>query len=173
MRKLYERLWDDSNYRVYSPGEEALPIFHQLVHKKGTLVDIGCGTGRAGQALAERGFEVTLMDFASNAPEVDLPFRRGSIFGRWPGDYDYGYCCDVMEHLEPDRVERALKAIFRHCRKVFFTIHFGPDNFGETVGHPLHLTQQCFVWWRDLISRHARLYNARDLIGMGSFYAGW
>lgn len=148
-----------------------LPIFRQLVRKRGTLVDIGCGTGRAAKALDKGGFKATLMDFAHNAPEVVLPYVQCNIFGKWPDRrWDYGYCCDVMEHLPPEKVDKALKNIFEHCDKVFFTIHFGQDNFGAAIGHPLHLTVQPFTWWRDKLREYRTLKDARDLIGMGVFY---
>ncbi len=69
-RRKYEECWAHDDYRKYSPGESVLPIFKSIARRRGTLVDIGCGTGRAGQHLADAGFDVTLLDFARNAPEV-------------------------------------------------------------------------------------------------------
>jgi SAM-dependent methyltransferase len=137
----------------------------------GTLADIGCGTGRAGVRLSGT-FDVTLIDFAKNAldPGIDLPFIRADITRHIPGMYDYGYCCDVMEHIEPRKVDKTLKNILAACKSVFFSIHFGPDNFGRLVGHPLHLTQECFVWWRDKLKLFGELKDARDFLGYGVFY---
>lgn len=148
-----------------------LPIFRQIVKKRGTLLDIGCGTGRAGEKLNDGGWQVTLMDFAENAPEVQLPFIRQCLWSRWGSQrWDYGYCCDVMEHLPPEKVNAALKNIFAHCDNVFFSIHFDEDQFGAVIGHPLHLTVQPFTWWRDKLGEYSTVKDARDLIGMGTFF---
>lgn len=168
-KKKYEQLWQINQYRKYSPGEEAIPVFRQLARKKGTLLDIGCGTGRAGNKLNELGWKVTLLDFADNAPEVDLPFLNKSLFDI-EGEYEYGYCCDVMEHLSPRRVNKALKTITSHVKNAFFSIHFGPDNFGNVIGHPLHLTVKPFTWWRDKLKEYGKLKDARDCIGIGYYY---
>ncbi len=159
-RRLYEKVWANPAYAKYSPGEQAVPVFRQIYRKRGYLLDIGCGTGRAALKLQEAGWKVAGLDFV-DARQVDIPFHKGNIL-TWdyalPGlSYDYGYCCDVMEHLEPSTVKRALVRISDLCAHVFFTIHFGPDQFGATVGHPLHLTVQPFVWWRDLLKEYGTL----------------
>lgn len=169
-RKKYEAVWSHDTYRHYSPGETMIPLARDFLRKPGTLVDIGCGTGRASLKWSKK-HRVTMLDFADNAPEVDLPFINTNIFGKWPKDaWDYGYCCDVLEHLPEDKVEKALINIRRHCNKVFFTIHFDQDQLGSLVGHPLHLTVKPFTWWRDKLKEHFELKDARDLIGMGAFY---
>lgn len=150
-----------------------LPFARGFFRKPGTLVDIGCGTGRAGVELAKK-HDVTLMDFIPDAVDefVTLPFVRQNLWARWPRRrWDYGYCCDVLEHMPPERVDAVLANIRKHCtRKVFFSIHFEQDQFGAIVGHPLHLTVKPFVWWRDKLREYWTLHDARDLIGMGAFY---
>lgn len=173
-RKKYQEIWSYSQYRAHSPGEWALPLFRQMVRKKGTLIDLGCGTGRAGLALSEEGHQVTLLDFADNCLDFKvrksaLPFIRSNLWTSWGGEFDVGYCCDVMEHLPPAKVDTVLSRMMKNCRRVFFNIHFGPDNFGKVIGHPLHLTVEPFTWWRDKLAGVGDLKEARDLIGMGAF----
>jgi len=147
-----------------------VPLFRQMVRKRGSLVDIGCGTGRAGAKLSTEGWTVTYMDFVHTTKET--PFIKQNLWTRWnPNqEWDYGYCADVMEHIPPDKVDAVLKNITAHCHKTFFAINFGPDHFGQVVGEPLHLTVQPFTWWRDKIKALGDLREARDLIGMGAFY---
>lgn len=169
-RVKYERCWADPRYREYSPGEAMLPLFRRMVRRReGKLLDLGCGTRRAGQALHKLGFEVQLADLVPGCldPGVRLPFRKLNVWGQWPTyDYDWVYCCDVMEHLPPEKVDRSLGNIARHTRQAFFSIHFGPDVFGD--GH-LHLTVRPFTWWRDKLAEYGEVTDARDLIGMGVF----
>lgn len=174
-RRKYEKCWSYQQYRLYSPGEHALPIFRQVRRKKGKLVDLGCGTGRAGNKLSEEGWKVTFLDFADNCLDWEVAkkkpkFIKANLWSKWNGSYDVGYCCDVMEHLPPEKVDASLKNIFSHCEHVFFNIHFGPDNMGKLIGHPLHLTIEPFEWWLEKLSEYGEVKNARDLIGMGCFW---
>lgn len=170
----YTKVWQIAAYRHFSPGEQMLPLFRQIVRRRGTLIDIGCGTGRASAKLADAGFEVTCADFVPASRDREaraLPFVKLNIFGRrWPdAEWDYGYCCDVMEHMPPEKVDAALTNIMTHCRRAFFSICFTADHFGQHVGETLHLTVQPFTWWRDKLAEHGEVTDARDLIGMGTF----
>lgn len=173
-RAKYEVMWAVPEYRAHSPGEMMLPMFTKMVgapQPGATLLDIGAGTGRAARRLAETGWNVTMLDHVEGGIEVDLPLIICSIFEPWPtqAQWDVGYCCDVMEHIPPQEVDAALTHILAHCRRVFFNIHFGPDNFGKVIGHPLHLTVQPFTWWVETLAQRARLIHARDLLGFGAF----
>ncbi len=115
-RRKYQKIWAYSQYRHYSPGEHALPLFRQVWRKRGTLVDLGCGTGRAGAKLADDGWDVTLLDFVDNSldfkvKEKKLPFVRANLWTDWKGDYDYGYCCDCMEHIPEEKLPELLDLI--------------------------------------------------------------
>jgi cyclopropane fatty-acyl-phospholipid synthase-like methyltransferase len=54
-RAKYQSIWAYPQYRMNSPGEAAVPrfLFHLPWAAGDTLIDLGCGTGRAGKALAE------------------------------------------------------------------------------------------------------------------------
>lgn len=176
-RAKYEQIWNVSEYRLFSPGEQMLTLFRQMVRPsvKGSLVDIGCGTGRASQALANYGWQVTMLDFADNAAENRLlPFICTNIWEPWPtnGVWDQGYCCDVLEHLPPEKLDAALINIAKHTRRAFFSIHFGPDNFGKVIGHPLHLTIEPYSWWVNKLQEYWPLRASRDLLGVGVFDVG-
>ena len=97
-------------------------------------------------------------------------FIHSNLWSKWHGPFDVGYCCDVMEHLPPEKVDAVLKRIFKNCESCFFSIHFGEDSFRKVVGHPLHLTVKPFSWWLDKLKEYGTVNDARDLIGMGSFY---
>jgi hypothetical protein len=137
------------------------------------VIDFGCGGGEGGKALKELyGLEPTFFDLRNYA---DLsPFIQGSLWHRIPRrnpTWDYGYCCDVMEHLPKQFTMLAVSNMLHACTKgVFFTISFLPDNFGKVIGEPLHLTVEIFQWWRDNLRELGEVIEARDIIGEGVFY---
>lgn len=169
LQQTYETVWQHPDYGRVSPGEQMLPLFRQMVKRKGTLIDIGCGCARATQHLEDEGHTVTGIDFV-DARETDVPFQHADITNPLPLTADVGYCCDVMEHIPEEDVDKVLQNIMAATTRTFFSISFEHDHYGAvTVGHPLHLTVRPFTWWRDKLKEFGELKEARDLIGMGVF----
>lgn len=170
-RKKYEKAWNIDAYHAFSPAEAMLPLFKQMVRGRGTLIDIGCGTGRASQKLADMGWTVTMLDHVAVKGRPKLPFIKATVWNDWRVDdgFDQGFCCDVMEHIPPEMVDRTLDNIMWYCHRVFFSINFLPDHFGGQVGHPLHLTVKPFEWWVEKLGEFGTVANARDLLGEGAF----
>lgn len=150
-QEKYERMWTVKGYRHYSPGEEAVETFLSLVKERGTLLDIGCGTGRAGLKLKDAGFDVTLMDFTENSRDyaaLALPFVRHDVTQRIPLAARFGYCCDMLEHIPPTDVPTVLRNILGSVGVAFFQISTKPDQFGSVINQDLHLTVQPGAWWK-------------------------
>lgn len=145
----YTRMWDIQGYRAVSPGEECVDTFISVFRPKGTLIDFGCGTGRAGVKLAQN-CQVTLMDFTQNSRDEAaqlLPFIQHDLTKKVPIHADYGYCTDVMEHIEPENVDTVLTNIMSACENCFFQISTVPDIMGALIGQDLHLTVKPLEWW--------------------------
>ena len=155
-QKKYERMWSFPQYRGWSPGLDAAPVAYATMHcREGqSLIDMGCGTGRAGVYFAERGIDVTLVDFVSSAVEAThLPFINSCLWSL-PEDLnaDFTFCADVMEHIPPEYVERTLDCIERATQTAcFFQIATGRDSCGELIGETLHLTVEPDSYWRSLL----------------------
>ena len=176
-RRKYEAMWAEPAYHQMSPGLEFVEVFVEVCKPTfaETLIDIGCGSGLAGVELARRGLQVTWTDLSDFTVD-DVPagrFIRAPIYGDWSRankyGWDFGYCCDVMEHLPTEWTMLALDHVIRACRRSFFTIAHGPDQCGSLIGQSLHLTVQPFTWWRDRIAQLGKLIEARDLCGRGLF----
>jgi SAM-dependent methyltransferase len=153
----YLKCWEDERYRKWSPGEQCVDLFLETAkpEKGETLVDWGCGTGRASVKLADAGLDVTLIDFASNCLDPVASERLGDKFIEHDLTRptmlraDYGYCCDVMEHIPEEDVDKVLTNILQNSLHVFFQISTVEDHFSHVIdveGH-LHLTVKPYAWW--------------------------
>lgn len=168
-RAKYAEVWDIADYHKHSPGKRYAELFGRMVKPDGgTALDIGCGAGAGGRAIGEQyGLHVVYLDQVK-VGDLD-PFIEQPLWQPIPGVYDYGYCCDVMEHLPQEFTMLAVRNMLDACKQVFFSISFQRDHFGAYVGEPLHLTVQPFAWWRDRLSEMGALQDARDLLGEGVF----
>src|SRR5262245_53544690 len=173
-RTKYEKIWKDiPAYREFSPGLENVQRFYDVLHPRrdSSLIDIGCGTGVAGLEFEKRGLEVTFLDITSAGLGKDFVgnFLLASLWDRWPSQFkhgfDYGFCCDVMEHIPPEYTMLVIDRILSVCRTAWFQIALHPDQFGKEIGQTLHLTVRPFTWWRDNFKTLGNLIDARDLCG--------
>jgi len=187
-KKKYEAIWEHPRYRVHSPGENSLQAFLSIINPQpaSKIVDFGSGCGRASLELAKLGYQIQMIDLTEKSMDdevrtsVDngfngMRFMEGSIWDisvpMDPLSGDYGYCCDVMEHIPPKYVMQTLSNIMMRVEKgCFFYICFVPDVFGKAIGQPLHLTVRSFSWWKEHLSEVGEVLEARDLLTNGLFY---
>ncbi len=90
------------------------------------VVDLGCGWGTFSFALAERGLEVTGVDFSRRSiefcetrrdegahPKLSFLCADAGDTGLEEGAYDVVLAADLFEHLYPDDSERVAREAFR------------------------------------------------------------
>lgn len=202
-QQKYLKVWNVPAYRVVSPGEECVDAFLEAVpdlmdepeDQKLTLIDFGCGTGRAAMKLYHAGFDVTAMDFALNClddnvlhhieteAQLNTPefrFVEHDITRKTALRANWGYCTDVMEHLPPESVDDALDTIFEACDNVFFQIATVEDHFGNhpDINDHLHLTVLSYQQWLQKFADHGVIVHRsmelkQHVIFMVSGYQGF
>ena len=188
-RELYKALWSDDRYRTVAPGEACVSEFLMQAKPRlgATMVDLGCGTGRASLLLAlpppmGANLKVTMLDFADNCLDEDirkiaeqqpeaLKFVEADLTKHLPLTSVYGYCTDVMEHIPTQDVNKVLNNCLMACQHVFFQIATQDDVLGGIVGHPLHLTVRPYEWWlQQFNDRECVVHWSKDFGGHCCFY---
>lgn len=152
----YARMWALPAYRDFSPGEECVGKFLEIVKPSGTVIDFGCGTGRASLKMKAAGLDVVLVDFTDNSRDqaaMALPFVRCDLTKSIPLSAGYGFCADVMEHIPTDDVGTVIRNVMASAETVFFQISTVHDVMGGAINQTLHLTVRPSEWWRETFER--------------------
>lgn len=156
-RDKYEKMWGFEQYRKNSPGERLVDdAIARMKMKGGTVLDFGCGTGRAAQAFADKGFTVAGIDIADNCLDegIEIPLFVQCLWEPFGLSGDYGFCTDVMEHIPPEKVDAVLQNIACSVDRCYFQIATFHDGMGKLIGDTLHLTVKSAPWWRDKLAEH-------------------
>lgn len=143
-------------------------------HSGARIIDLGCGAANAGLDLADRGYDVTYLDITDAAlpPIIDRKhFIQSPLWGKWGvgcrhGNghrWDYGFCCDVLEHIPVEYTMLCIDRILEYCSVAWLQICNKGDDFGKMIGEPLHVTVQPYSWWLVRIATLGKVVEARDL----------
>lgn len=134
-----------------------------------TVLDVGCGMGFLVEALRDRGVEAYGLDISEYAiAQVREDIRPycwvASIVEELPQCYDLIVCIEVLEHIDPCEVERAIANICAHTEDILFSST--PFDYRE----PTHVNVQPPEYWAELFARHS-FY--RDVDFDASFITPW
>lgn len=151
-REKYRRIWRCPEYWVRSPGEESADEAIEYFGVVGTLIDFGCGEGKALAKFRSAGFDSVGVDHVHLQPNV-----IGACLWALPDSLpvaDFGFCADVMEHIPPERVDDVLRSIADKVRhSAYFRISTILDGMGNLIGERLHLTVRPGIWWHEVVAR--------------------
>ena len=186
----YVKCWNVPEYRKYAPGEHFVDMFLEAAKTSGgeipegaTIIDYGCGTGRASKKLYEAGFDVTMVDFASNCLDEEivelakdnsrLRFVKHDLTKKCDFESDFGFCTDMMEHIPTEQVDLVLSNILLASKSVFFEISTQHDGFGihPDIDDELHLTVENYHdWAQRLLDQHTFILRSSDKQNSVIFY---
>lgn len=115
------------------------------------VLDYGCGKQTLAAALSGSGLRIIGYDPA--VPGLDAP----------PKPADLLVCTDVLEHVEPEYIDKVLDDLARCTRKVaLITVATRPASKTLADGRNAHLTVQPFAWWRASFERRFVIVDIRE-----------
>lgn len=169
-REKYLQMWQHPGYRRISPGMyECERAFAIMEMKAGdSLIDFGSGTGRATAWFLSQGLSVLAIDHVPNALETEVPFVEACLWDlpETVEPAEFGFCCDVMEHIPETRVSDVLATIRRLTKTgTYLRIATRPDRMGKLIGQPLHLCVNSGEWWRRQVEAHWPLVDVIEDTG--------
>lgn len=142
-RELYKQLWNQG----YTKSQCAVPLavyIKKNVPVGKRILEIGSGDGTTVSLLSEAGYDITGSDIYSThemiieAPAWELPFPDES--------FDLVVSTDVMEHLPTEKVDEAIKEIYRVTREK--VIHVIACWLDMRNGEVVHKTVRPIEWWQ-------------------------
>lgn len=182
-RAKYDLIWSQyPSYRDCSPGEVFAPFFLQFfqteICSSQSVIDFGCGTGRACHAFIAQNLNVTLVDFSSEALDEEIrnllhlcpqmvAFVQACLWDlpKTLKSAEWIYCCDVLEHIPEERIDQVLKGISSRMKKGgYLSICLQEDLSGKQLGFPLHLTVKNKEWWQKKLSRYFSLLKEDPIL---------
>jgi hypothetical protein len=122
-------------------GEKHAQVVKKLIEQTepATILDYGCGENRLAEALKP----ILVSGYDPGIPERS----------KMPKPCDMVVCTDVLEHVEPERVESVIDHIFRLTGKTaYLVISTKPANAILPDGRNAHLTVQPAERWLELLT---------------------
>ncbi len=126
--------------------------------KPATVLDAGCAMGFLVENLRKRGisaFGIDASEFAIQNvhPDIQTYCWVGSISDAFPQKFDLIVCIEVLEHLDPGVIEKAIKNLCGHCDQILFSS--SPDDYKEAT----HQSVQPVENWVSIFARYGFFHD--------------
>lgn len=165
---IYDGMWMNSNYHNFHMSDCIMEDVEAFCEQKEikTVLDIGCGPGRAVKMLKSKGFEAKGFDCSSKAVEFandedivradlpDIPFD---------GRFDLALCTEVLEHVTEELVEKTLHRLRRQAEYAIITIPHQHAGFPGPHMEQLHETVHDRKWWREKLQESGKVIDEKTV----------
>lgn len=172
----YERIWKVPDYMYWSGECEEISKFLTWIAGRPVknILVLGCGQGYGLHKLTRAGYEVFGIDLVDvlEFPEYK---KKLTIAPIWQLPYkslhfDALLCCDVFEHLPPNKVVTALQEMNRVSKFWYCTISCRPDQLGKKIDETLHLSIYSPDWWIHQLDSISNLWGFSGNTGSIKLY---
>lgn len=143
-RELQKKLHASNLAYGVGGGKHAQTIVNLCKKMQTTSVlDYGCGKG-----LLQKSLPFPIWEYDPAIPGKDATARPADLV----------FCSDVLEHIEPDRLDAVIEDLRRCTMKMgYFIIHTGPSAKVLADGRNAHLIQKSSNWWADRLKRYFQI----------------
>lgn len=130
-----------------SHAETVLEFAQQL--QAFDVLDYGCGRGTLREAIP-----LPVKEYDPGIPGKD----------KLPEPADLVVCTDVMEHVEPDKIDNVLKHLRTLTRKgIFLVIALTPAKLTLSDGRNAHISLHPANWWVEKLSKAGFIITRKQL----------
>lgn len=132
-------------------GAKHIDAVRKLVadYAPATILDYGCGEGKLSDGMRP----IRVSNYDPGKAE----------YSKMPKPCDLVVCTDVLEHIEPEKLDAVLDHIFRlTARAAYFVIDLQPANAILPDGRNAHLSLHCAQWWIDSFEEAGWYIAARE-----------
>ena len=151
--KLQQELHLNPNYGVASL--QFAPLVAQLVKQTNvqSICDYGAGKKRLLEGLRSNGL----------IPKFYHPFDPAFPEYGEPQSADLVCCIDVLEHIEPTKLDSVLEELETITVGLgFFSVHMGPAGKVLSDGRNAHLIQKPTSWWLPRLCQHFNILELQQ-----------
>jgi len=137
------------------------PLVAKLAVDNGikSISDYGAGKKHLQTALQGAGLDLAYHPYDPAFPSYGLPVEADMVC-----------CIDVLEHIEPDRLDAVLDDLARIMPRLgFFSVHTGAANKTLSNGRNAHLIQEPARWWLPGLCTRFHIHHLQhhQLMGQG------
>lgn len=163
-RALQEQLHDTGSYG--GVASQYAPLVIQMINRLEVthLLDYGCGSKVALANAFVPGAIKHALQYQAYDPGVPQ-------YSEEPYPAQMVACIDVLEHIEPDRLDDVLDHLAKLTEVVaFITVHCGPAKKILADGRNAHLTQEPLEWWLPKLWKRFDLQTVQVTMPGKAFY---
>ena len=138
MKNYYEENASAYIESTFSCDMTAQYNYFEQYSQKGTLLDIGCGSGRDSLYFQQQGYEVTALDpieeFCKHARQIGIKkvIKQTAQDMQFKNEFDNIWACASLLHIN----ERELKSVITKCEEALTSggIMYMSFKYGEFAG---------------------------------------
>jgi hypothetical protein len=153
-----QALHQNPNYGIASLS--FAPIVADVIRQTGVQSVSDYGAGKQNLLVGLKSAGIDSVDYYPYDPAFEE-------YGE-PKAADLVCCIDVLEHIEPDKLENVLLDLARITVNFgFFSIHMGPAAKILSDGRNAHLIQEPSSWWLPKLSKYFDVLHLQSHQMMG------